>query len=482
MVTDFALPFAAGVIGDLLGIPTRTRDRIRVEGRELMSILEVQSTPEALDAADHAIVVLTDCFTEVITSRRNDVADGVIDALAAADESESLAEEDVVDLTLLLFIAGLENVTNMLGNSLVALAMHPSELRHLRERPDLLDTVPDELIRFDSPVQLTTRVAVEPVSVGGVVVPPGEPVVVLIGAANRDPLQFHDPERLDVERSEVRTLGFGGGVHHCIGFALARAEVGVVASQLVRMAGSLELTGDVEYPDRLTLRGPWAAPVALKAVVVPAPARTHRRVTASRHTQSDHHAQAHGSVRPSSGSDHEWRTAFRAARERAPRPPGQELDMLVQLLGRISLFSGCTTSELNALAATAYPIDFEAGEALFTEGGAASDCFVVAEGEAVVTIDGTTVATVGPDKVIGERGVLVSARRGATVIACTHMVTYAVARERLLALVAASPGAREAMRRDLRERYGDELASHMAIPLPAHSRTVNYPTSQEDDR
>jgi CRP-like cAMP-binding protein len=151
--------------------------------------------------------------------------------------------------------------------------------------------------------------------------------------------------------------------------------------------------------------------------------------------------------------DAAWRAAFRERVEAGPPPVRGELDATIALLGRVPLFRACAPAELATLARTAYPLSFDPGDVLISEGADATECYVIAEGEATVTIADEVVTTVGADDVVGERGPIVGQPRAATVRAVTHMITYAVSREHLLALMESSPAAAAAMRELVAERY-----------------------------
>jgi hypothetical protein len=163
--------------------------------------------------------------------------------------------------------------------------------------------------------------------------------------------------------------------------------------------------------------------------------------------------------RVADGGDAGWRNALRARTENdrtgMPHRTGPDLAATVALLGRASLFAGCTRSELESLAATAYPVSFEPGDRLCVEGGEALECYVVAEGKATVTIGGRTVSTVGENRVVGERGPLEGRVRTATVTAATHMTTWAISRDRLLGLAKRSTAAADGMYEDIHRRYAD---------------------------
>jgi hypothetical protein len=275
---------------------------------------------------------------------------------------------------------------------------------------------------------------------------------------------------LDVTRTDIRPLTFGGGVHFCLGAALAKAEVEIVFRKLLDRFATIELAGDAHFRDRLTLRGPAEVPIAVtghsrtasgsitsKTTFAAEAASTvaERRPTAAVSMDRQLHAAdtAVMPARPTAG-DGEWRAEFRARLEAKSEPGAGDLASVVALLGRVPLFAGCRPRELQDLAATAYPIAFEAGESLCAEGAESPECYVIAEGEASVVIGGVLVAIVEADDVVGERGPLLDAPRTATVTANNHMITYAISRDRLQRLMQDSPSARAGIEEALRRRFG----------------------------
>jgi hypothetical protein len=305
-------------------------------------------------------------------------------------------------------------------------------------------------------------------------VPAGDPVFPILGAANHDPDRYVDPDRLDVTRTEIRPLTFGGGLHFCLGAALARAETEIVFRKLLERFATIELAGEAPYRDRLTLRGPSEVPISVSeharatsaaGVGMLPPKRaasvshtshaSKETVSAASASDADRSVGAEGEVmaaRPR-GDDSAWRTEYRTRLETGSKRNIGELAPVVALLGRVPFFAGCTTNELEGLASTAYPISFEAGEELCTEGSVSLECYVIAEGEASVVIDGAIVATVVADDVVGERGALLDAPRNATVTARTHMLTYAISRDRLKRLVDDSPTAKAGFEEAIRRRF-----------------------------
>jgi hypothetical protein len=336
----------------------------------------------------------------------------------------------------------------------------PEQMRLLRERPELAANLADEALRYDGTAQIVARQTKQDFAIDDITIPAGQTVFIMIGAGNHDPARYDDPDSIDVTRTDIRPLSFGGGVHFCLGAALARAEIEIVFNKMFERFPSISLDGDVPpYRDRLTLRGLTTLPLRLQggpsgAEPLPEVAREPvRAVVPSVPTRpADPDALP---PRPSGVEDARWRASFRERMERSPvyKSP-EELASTIALLARIPLFAGCTVSELERLAATAYPIAFDPLDVLCSEGEDSPECYVVAEGEALVTIEGNVVATVGPDDVVGERGPIYHAPRAATVTATTHMVTYAISRDELDFLVEGSPAAATAMKAQLVKRYG----------------------------
>jgi cytochrome P450 len=162
----------------------------------------------------------------------------------------------------LLLIAGHETTVNLIGNGMLALIQHPEQYAQLRESPGLLGTAVEELLRFDSPVQLTGRIAAQPIELGGQHIEAGQWVLPLLGAANRDPQHFAEPDRLDLTRNPNPHLGFGRGIHFCLGAPLARLEGQLAIGALVQKLRHLDLAGTPVRRDQITLRGLRSLPVS----------------------------------------------------------------------------------------------------------------------------------------------------------------------------------------------------------------------------
>jgi cytochrome P450 len=200
-------------------------------------------------------------FTDLVEERRPDAGHrtDLLSAMIAAEEAgDRLSHPELITTATLLFVAGHETTTNLIGNAVLALLRNPSELERLRDDPSLIRTAVEEFLRYDSPVQFTARITTEDVEVGGQLIPAGEQVIVVVGAANHDPAQFTDADRLDVGRppEQNRHLSFAAGPHFCLGASLARLEAQVAVSTLLRRFPMLELlTTRPEYREHFVLRG-----------------------------------------------------------------------------------------------------------------------------------------------------------------------------------------------------------------------------------
>jgi cytochrome P450 len=189
------------------------------------------------------VKAVTDYFAELIDERRSVPADDLLSALAADDHGDRLTDSELLANCVLMFFAGHETTVNLIGNGVLALLRHPDQLERLRDEPLIASQAVEELLRFDSPLQRTGRAALEDVELAdGQVVEAGTRVSLLIGAANRDPLEFEQPDALDLERRNAhRHLAFGAGIHYCVGAPLARLEAQIAIPGLLRRFPHLRL-------------------------------------------------------------------------------------------------------------------------------------------------------------------------------------------------------------------------------------------------
>jgi len=467
LLQALGFPMPVAVIGELLGVPESDREQFRRWAIDLTGVFEMKPTDEQFVAADRAALVIRAYFDDLIAYKRKHPDDAMLCTLMNLESAgDRMSNDELATMASLIFIAGFETTTNLIGNGVYGLLQHPDQIERLRENPDLLPTLPDELLRYDGTVQMTVRDALAEVEIGGKTIPAGASVFSIVAAGNHDPARFSNPDAIDVDRKRFRPLSFGGGAHFCLGANLAKSEIEITVRNLLDRFETIELVKQPRFRDRLTLRGLEALELQVKVggrmasgvrVAVPEEAEF---VAAASSTATATEPSV-GQLRPQEGTeaDRRWRNDLRAQVEsgadEALVRTGHDLAATIVLLARAELFSVCTPNEIEELAATAYPISFEAGEKLCVEGSEALECYAIQEGEAVVTIGGTQIRVVGENDVIGERGVLEASARSATVTAKGHMLTWAISRDRLLTLVEKNANAKARMLAYMRERYKD---------------------------
>ncbi len=262
-VDAFAFPLPVAVIGELLGVPESDRAAFQPLVRDWTMVLDVFDLDVLAKANDAAAEIRTYLATLAGERRRNPQDDLISSLVAVRDEDgATLDDDEVVTMAALLFSAGFETTTHLLGNGLVALLDHPDQADLLRTDPTVVQTAIEELVRYDSSVQITSRVALDDTEVAGVPVPEGSRLICYLGAANRDPGRFSDPDRLDLTRQEGGPLSFGGGIHYCLGAPLARLEAQLAFPALLTRYPDLQLADGSERRASLTLRGYLELPVS----------------------------------------------------------------------------------------------------------------------------------------------------------------------------------------------------------------------------
>ncbi len=255
VIADLAYPLPATVICELLGVPAADRDRNRRWAAILAATIDPTCTDAQIREAEIAMQAWDRYIRELLAERRRAPGDALLDAmLAVEDDGARLTEDEIAANATFLFLAGHETTTGLIGNGLHALLRHPDQLRLLRSTPELIENAVEELLRFDSPVQLAPRVPIERIELEGVQLAPEIPVMLALGAANRDPRRYDRPDELDLARPDPKPLSFGGGAHYCVGAALARLETQRALGELVRRTRSIELAADPEWRPALALR------------------------------------------------------------------------------------------------------------------------------------------------------------------------------------------------------------------------------------
>ena len=267
LIEEFAYPLPVRVICEMLGVPVADHERFKQWGLDIARGLDAIMLPPDSEVAQRSMAgrrALAAYFRELIAERRAAPREDMLSALIAAEEAgDKLNEDELMATCLLLLVAGHETTVNLIGNGSLALLRHPAELRKLRDNPGLIASAVEELLRFDGPVQRTARIPSEDITIGDHTIPKGEMVMPFLGAADRDPAQFPDPDRLDITRGDNRHIALGMGIHFCLGAPLARMEGQIAINTMLQRLPKLALAIDKpEYRQSLTLRGLQALPVS----------------------------------------------------------------------------------------------------------------------------------------------------------------------------------------------------------------------------
>jgi cytochrome P450 len=267
LIEDFAAAIPVEVIGNLLDVPHDERGPLRDWSLAILGALEPVISAEVFARGNNAVKDFL-AYLETLVERRrakpgNPSQDVLTRLIQGEDNGERLTAKELLHNCIFLLNAGHETTTNLIGNGLVALLNHPSEKRRLIENPDLIKTAVEEMLRFESSNQLGNRMTVEEVELGGIRLPADTPVTLCIGAANRDPAQFADPERLDIGRMPNRHLAFGTGAHQCAGMALARLEGAIAISRFLARFPDYALKGEPVRGGRVRFRGFLSVPCSV---------------------------------------------------------------------------------------------------------------------------------------------------------------------------------------------------------------------------
>ena len=264
LIGDYAEPLPVAVIAELLGVPADRRDDLRTWSQRIVRMYDYRRTAEDEALARAAADEFADFMSGVADERRTTPGDDLLTHLAEVEaEGERLSERELVATGVLLLNAGHEASVNGFGNGVVSLFEHPDQLGRLAADPQGLSaTAIEEMLRFDSPLQLFERTAKEDTEVAGVTLRAGEKIAALLGAANRDPAAFDDVDAFAVDRSPNGHIAFGAGIHFCLGAPLARLELGVTVPRLLERFPDLRPAGEPTRRDTFVLRGYHEVPVA----------------------------------------------------------------------------------------------------------------------------------------------------------------------------------------------------------------------------
>jgi cytochrome P450 len=267
LIGDFASAIPVQVIGNLLDVPMKEREPLRDWSLAILGALEPVISAEAFARGNKAVKDFLS-YLEILIERRrakpgNPDRDVLTRLIQGEDNGERLTSKELLHNCIFLLNAGHETTTNLIGNGLVALSENPAEKNRLIENPDLIKTAVEEILRFESSNQLGNRMTTEQVELGGITLPAGTPVTLCIGAGNRDPRQFADPETLDIGRAPNRHLAFGTGAHQCAGMALARLEGAIAISRFLARFPRYALNGPPVRGGRVRFRGFLSVPCVL---------------------------------------------------------------------------------------------------------------------------------------------------------------------------------------------------------------------------
>lgn len=267
VIADLAFPLPFAVISEMLGMPEADRDQLRGWSHTLVKTFEPLLTPDEVPELMAASDAMVEHVTAAIEWKRGAPADDLLSAMIAVEEEgDRLSTPELIAQVVLLFIAGHETTVNLIGNGMLALLRHPDQLAALHDDPSLIGNAVEELLRYDSPVQFSRRIALQPLDIDGQHIEKGSFIFTMLGAANHDPAHFGlDADELDLRRRDApHHVSFGGGIHHCLGAVLARMEARLAIGTLVRRFPRVQLATSVPaWNGRLVLRGLDALPVTL---------------------------------------------------------------------------------------------------------------------------------------------------------------------------------------------------------------------------
>lgn len=237
VVADYAFPLTLSIIATLIGIPPRDLDRVKEWSLTIAAVLDYKRTWDVMAAGNRMTREFTAYLREIVAARRARPGDDLItNLLAATDGQRGLDEDELIALCVMLLFAGHETTVNLISAGALLLLENPDQLALFRARPDLTDTAVEEFLRLHSPIQATTRIAYADVTLSDRLIRRGDSVTLLLGAANRDPAAFADPDRPDIARRPNRHLAFGRGIHYCLGAPLAVAQGGIALRLLFEQA------------------------------------------------------------------------------------------------------------------------------------------------------------------------------------------------------------------------------------------------------
>ncbi|MCC5600914.1 cytochrome P450 [Nostoc favosum] len=263
IIADFAIPLPVTVISRLLGIPQEDQDQLNQWSNVFARILDSLVSLEEFEAMNEVTEAFQEYLRALIAKREKQPQADLISALITArEQTDKLSQEELLATCIMLFTTGEESTVNTIGNGMLALLNHPDQIEQLKREPTMIQSAVEEILRYDSPVQITTRIATVNFEIGNQTIQAGEKVVLCLGAANRDPEQFPDPDRLNINRDPNPHVAFGDGIHYCLGAGLARIQAQIAVNTLIQQFPDLKLASDkLEWRKNVVLRGLKALPV-----------------------------------------------------------------------------------------------------------------------------------------------------------------------------------------------------------------------------
>src|SRR5882724_4638363 len=273
VINDLAAPMPAIVTAEMLGVPTSDCDNLKSWSADFAEVLgNFQHNPDRTARTLRCVEEMSAYFREAIQRMKTDPREGLIDSFMTAEiDGDRLTEEEIIANCIVTMVGGQETTTNLIGNGVLSLLRNPDQLQRLRDDLSLIPSAVEELLRYESPSQHTARIAPRETEVGGKQIRKGQAVIAVMGAGNRDPERFPDPDRLDVGRTDNRHLAFGWASHFCFGAPLARIEGQLVIEAIVSRTSNLALDpGPLVWRENLGLRGLIALPVTFSRATTPA--------------------------------------------------------------------------------------------------------------------------------------------------------------------------------------------------------------------
>ncbi len=267
VMRDLAGPLPAMTVTRILGVPSQDFQKLMQWSYELFFVFDQPMSLEGYQRQNQMAIEAREYLRDLISQQEKQPTDGLISQLIAArDRGKKLSPDEILGFCIMLFIVGQETTKSLIGNGLLTLLQHPKQMDFVRNNPDKIKAIVEELLRYDSPVQLLARLATEEITMDDKIIQPGDKVIVCLGAANRDPEQFSHPDQLEWERQQTN-LPFGGGMHYCLGAALARMQGQIAIGTLVQRFNHLALNTDqLDWRESITLRGLKSLPIVFEAM------------------------------------------------------------------------------------------------------------------------------------------------------------------------------------------------------------------------